>query len=357
MTFKHFVRLGLFAIATIIGTTSADAGWWHHGGSSGGSSGGSWGGSSGGWGSSGGYTVYRTRHWGSSGGSWGGHRGLFHKHRAYYGSSGYSYGSSGYSTAYYGGSSGGYYGGSSGGYYGGSSGGVYYGGYDYDSYPSTGTLQATPAVPQNPAGPTPPPAPVNPAAPAAAPGTGPTTFNIQGLNSDSVYITVNVPEQAKIFVNDRATKSTGATREYISHGLIAGKQYSYTFRMELNGKSESKTINVTAGERSQLAFGSAPSAEVQQAAVPSNALKTTLILEVPENAKVTLSGTDSAQTGARREFTTDKLAAGEKWENYTIRVEAEVNGEIKTSEKTVTVNAGDTQTISFNDAPVLTAAR
>lgn len=217
----------------------------------------------------------------------------------------------------------------------------------------------TPTVPQNPGAtqPSTPPVPTNPAAPANPAAPGSTTFNLQGLNSDSVYITVNVPADAKIFVNDRATKSTGATREYISHGLIAGKQYSYTFRMELNGKTESKTVHVTAGERQQLAFGSAPNAELQQAAAPSNVLKTTLILEVPENAKVTLSGTDSAQTGPRREFTTDKLAAGEKWENYTIRVEANVNGEVKVSEKTVTVNAGDVQTISFNDVPVLTAAR
>ena len=85
--------------------------------------------------------------------------------------------------------------------------------------------------------------------------------------------------------------------------------------------------------------------------------KTTLILNVPADAKVTLGGAETQQTGTVREFSTERLNAGDKWENYTIRVEATIDGQVRVAEKTVTVNAGDYQELAFDRPPRKSPAR
>jgi uncharacterized protein (TIGR03000 family) len=178
-------------------------------------------------------------------------------------------------------------------------------------------------------------------------------------NGTAAIINVNVPATAKVFVNGNATTSTGTARQYISRGLRAGQLYTYEFRLEaeVNGQvvTETKLIQVTGGQRAELAFNTTTDAPVVGQVEKPAANKTTLILNVPADAKVTLGGAETKQTGTVREFSTEKLTAGDKWENYTIRVETMINGEIKVAEKTVTVNAGDTTELSFNElAPEVT---
>ena len=48
---------------------------------------------------------------------------------------------------------------------------------------------------------------------------------------------------------------------------------------------------------------------------------------MPADAKVFLAGNESKSTGANREFVTTKLAAGQSWDNYTVRVELMRNGQ------------------------------
>jgi uncharacterized protein (TIGR03000 family) len=389
---KSFVLALIGGVVLAVSSATANAGWWHHGsgGSSGsyGSSGGygssgsygGWGssgsngyyGSSGGWGSSGGYGSSGS--YGSSGGSSGGHRhGLFgHKHRAYYGGSS---GSSGYSS-YYSGSSGssgytysygyGSSGGSSGGYYSsgygssyGSTGGVISG----EVYSTPGTIVPSTSVPSTaPAMPTPPPVPMNPGSVVPPPAAG--AFYSPVENGTAAIISVNVPAGAKVFVNGNATTSTGTARQYISRGLRAGQLYSYEFRLEaeVDGRlvTETKSIQVTGGQRAELAFNASAEAPVVGKTEKPAANKTTLILNVPADAKVTLSGSETQQTGPVREFSTDKLVAGEKWENYVVRVETTIDGQLVVAEKTVTVNAGEQRELSFDlsaNAVTRTASR
>ena len=179
----HMLRTmfkGLAALA-VVGLFAADAnaGWWHHHrwGSCGSSGG--WYGS---WGSSGGS-------WGSSGGSWGS-------------SGGWGYGSCG--------SSGGSWGSSGGSW--GSSGGSY--------RPMTpaapgGPAPATP-MPSAPGSGTGMPAPTGEAAPAPSSSTYHPTY---GPVRTSALLSVKVPTDAKVFVNDQSTTSTGSDREYISRDL------------------------------------------------------------------------------------------------------------------------------------------
>jgi uncharacterized protein (TIGR03000 family) len=167
-------------------------------------------------------------------------------------------------------------------------------------------------------------------------------------------LTVSVPADAKVFVNDRETTSTGEQREYISRNLQPGARYSYTVRAEFNrdGKpvTEEKTVQLTAGQNSALDFNGA--AQVQTAKEADT--RTTLIIRLPADAKLFLAGKETKATGEVREFSTNRLAAGGEWNTY--QVKALLNGEER--EQTVTLKAGETRELSINfDAPKVAAAR
>jgi uncharacterized protein (TIGR03000 family) len=225
----------------------------------------------------------------------------------------------------------------------GSSGGVVYdGGGVYDS----GALQSAPTnqppTPPTPPGgaPTPQPDMNNPGAGGVAPpATGNPTTRV-----DEATIWVSLPVDAKVFVNDVATKSTGAERHYVSRGLEPGRTYSYKLRVEFNrdGKPlvEDKLVRLQAGNSVQLAFGNGQSAEEETA-------KTELKLHVPEQAKVTLAGAATKQTGEVRSYSTSGLNPGQHWDGYTVRVELEKDGKTLSEEKTLDIEGGKTYELSF----------
>lgn len=342
------------ALAVIAGgVDSASAGWWHHGG--GGSSGGwgssggygGWGGSSGGWGSSGGYGG------GSSGGYAGGYGyrgGLFHHHhhRAAYGGSSGGWGSSG---GYGGGSSGGW--GSSGGYgssggwgsSGGSSGGAVMGG---GYYSPNGVIIDDGAVPMD-ATPTNPPPP--PAGEGAAPADAPPADGAMLRRADGTLV-VEVPAEAKIYVNNRLTNTPGAVREYVSRNLVRGYNYTYEVRaeMEINGEtvSETKKIDLRAGQHAKLAFN---------LAAPSDEVETSITVKVPADAKVNLGGNDTKATGEKRTFRTSAIRKGSEWKDYKIVVTADVDGVEVTKEQTFDLKAGEEKELTFDFDAANVAAR
>lgn len=75
--------------------------------------------------------------------------------------------------------------------------------------------------------------------------------------------------------------------------------------------------------------------------------KTKLTLRVPADAKVTLAGVATKQTGEVREFATGRLAAGQAWNNYTIQVAMMRDGKMVTEERTITLTGGQAQELSF----------
>jgi uncharacterized protein (TIGR03000 family) len=154
---------------------------------------------------------------------------------------------------------------------------------------------------------------------------------------------VIVPADATVFVNDRATKSTGTERQFVSRGLRGDRQYSYRVRVEFeqDGKPVTKTAaaTLTAGSNKLLAFDAKPS--VEQVA-------TKLTLTVPASARVTLAGAETKQTGVEREYVTTKLAKGEAWDNYQIRVDVEQDGKVVSQERTISLRGGESQEIAFD---------
>jgi uncharacterized protein (TIGR03000 family) len=162
---------------------------------------------------------------------------------------------------------------------------------------------------------------------------------------DAGYLLVSVPADAKVFVNGRATTSTGGERQYVSRGLENGQHYSYEVRAEVvrDGKtvSETKVAQLSAGSQANLSFtlGGTP-----QTASSSKPPRTALKVNVPADAKVYLSGKETSSTGAVREFSTTSLTEGSSWNNYVVRAVSQG----VTKEQTVSIKAGETRELTFD---------
>lgn len=159
-------------------------------------------------------------------------------------------------------------------------------------------------------------------------------------DEDAVYLLVSVPSEASVFVNGKATTSTGDQRQFVSRGLAPGKSYKFDVRAELVAEdgqliSDEQTVVIRAGgqEHLQFALNEAPASDVE----------TSLTVNVPEGAKVTLAGNTTRATGPQRTFHSRILKAGEVWEDYAIEVEYE--GQVKS--QSISLNAGDHLELSF----------
>jgi uncharacterized protein (TIGR03000 family) len=167
----------------------------------------------------------------------------------------------------------------------------------------------------------------------------------------SIRFRLSVPADAVVFVNDELTISTGELRQYVSRNVKAGSTYSYTIRAEVmrDGQllSQVKTLKLIAGDEQNLAFN-----------FPQHSEKptTALILRVPDDARVILSGVDTKSTGAEREFVT-KLLSEAQWSNYTVRVELERRGRTLVHEQTVTLNPGDRREVTIDFAAEVASSR
>lgn len=168
----------------------------------------------------------------------------------------------------------------------------------------------------------------------------------------SALLSVKVPADAKVFVNDRPTTSTGIDREFVSRDLQVGARYNYKVRAEFerDGKPviESKSVQLAAGQTANIDFTG------ESASTAANNARTTLIVRLPEDAKLYLAGKEMKATGAVREFSTSKLANGSQWNTYAIRAIVERDGRQEVREETVSLKAGEARevTINFDNAQV-----
>jgi uncharacterized protein (TIGR03000 family) len=80
----------------------------------------------------------------------------------------------------------------------------------------------------------------------------------------------------------------------------------------------------------------------------SPAVKTSLTIRVPADAKITLAGVDTKQTGETRQFATTRLAAGQSWDGYKVVVEMNKNGQTLHEERTLKLVGGEAQDLSIN---------
>lgn len=326
---------------TALSTSDAFAGWNGYG--SHGSSGGSWGSSGGSWGSSG-HARYAS--YGSSG-RVGPIRRLFRalhprRHASWGCSGGYS-SSGGYASS--GGSRGYYSSGSSGVYRSYASSGSS-GGYRYSASSGGSSGGAVPYY--------------QPSGPSVVPGPTETTASrlysagsarLAKLETKDATLNVKLPEDAKVFVNGRLTTTPGQNRRYVSRNLPVGQTFTYEVKavVERDGKevAQTKVIDLFAGADKNVNFD-----------FDSQDLITSLTLEVPENARVTMSGHDTQLEGSIRYFSTKELKEGQKWEDYEIKVTVEKDGKPTTMTRKVNLVAGESKLVSFTaDEEVKVASR
>jgi uncharacterized protein (TIGR03000 family) len=169
-------------------------------------------------------------------------------------------------------------------------------------------------------------------------------------------LSVDVPASAKVFVNGMATTSAGPMRQYMSRNLQPGSTYTYEVRAEMvrDGKtvSETKTVQLTAGQKVDLAFALTGEANTQLA--DAAAPQTTLVVRVPADAQVYLAGHETRSSGALRQFTTTQLAPGGEWTNYVVRAAIQRDGQMVTKEQTISLKAGQSHELTFDfDAPAV----
>jgi uncharacterized protein (TIGR03000 family) len=73
-----------------------------------------------------------------------------------------------------------------------------------------------------------------------------------------------------------------------------------------------------------------------------------LTLNVPAEARVTLAGVDTKQTGEVRQFSTTNLKAGQVWDDYKVVVEMEQDGQMLRDERIIKLTGGQAQELSIN---------
>jgi uncharacterized protein (TIGR03000 family) len=75
-----------------------------------------------------------------------------------------------------------------------------------------------------------------------------------------------------------------------------------------------------------------------------------LTLKVPAEAKVTLAGVETKQTGEVRQFATSKLGAGQIWDGYKVVVELQRDGQTLREERTLKLTGGQPQELTVDFA-------
>jgi uncharacterized protein (TIGR03000 family) len=167
------------------------------------------------------------------------------------------------------------------------------------------------------------------------------------VEPDAIHLFVDVPEDARVFVNGRQTSSTGTQRHFTSRGLVPGSEYNFELRVEteIDGElvTETRTVAVVAGESHQLAFELGQPAE--------QAVETVLTVNVPSGAKIRLAGSETAATGTQRVFRTTALANGQVWDDYTVEVTIGSGSDAITKVERLRLIGGDQLELSFDGSP------
>ena len=172
----------------------------------------------------------------------------------------------------------------------------------------------------------------------------------------ATILAVEVPADARVFVNGLPTQTSGSFRQYVSRGLQAGQQYTYRMRAEVERdgqlRSETRAVTVQAGERAQVAFPLLAPNPVETLPAP----ETLLTLRVPERARVTLEGRPTQAIGNQRQFVTQALAEGQVWSDYRVVVEFEEEGVLQTREERLRLVGGRQHELAFDfDSPQIAA--
>jgi len=170
-----------------------------------------------------------------------------------------------------------------------------------------------------------------------------------------VRLHVVVPADAKVFINDRPTTSTGERRTYFTGVVAPGASYTFRIRAEVQRSGEllkdTRTVTAIAGAVESLAFNFDQKPAVSPEAV------TQVTLTVPAGAKVKLAGVDAPSSGSTRVFATRELKRGETWDDYTVQVTINQNGREVVKTRSISLQGGEHRKLAFRFTDATVASR
>ncbi len=86
-----------------------------------------------------------------------------------------------------------------------------------------------------------------------------TNVSAAATSANDATLSVSVPADARVVINDHVTKSTGQRRVYVSRNLLPDARYTYRVRVEFTRDGqpvvEQQTVQLTGGQNQSLAFG------------------------------------------------------------------------------------------------------
>jgi uncharacterized protein (TIGR03000 family) len=167
-------------------------------------------------------------------------------------------------------------------------------------------------------------------------------------------IIVQVPAEAKMFVDGNEANLTSTSRRFITPALEMGRDYFYTIRAEKTRKgekvAESKRVVFRAGQTVKVNFGDMSTAKVVPQAAPAS-----VTVRLPADARLSVDGIECPLTSATRTFNTPKLDPGQRYV-YTLKAEIVREGQTRADSKRVFVEAGKKVDVDFTNLPTLQAA-
>ena len=181
-----------------------------------------------------------------------------------------------------------------------------------------------------------------PPSPKPEPDDGET--RIQPIRSRNAVLTVAVPREAKIWINGKPTKTEGTLRSYVSRKLKSGQAYQFDVKAVVIKKGRpvalTRRVSLRAGVQKTVDFDF------------NKPQLTQLVLKVPQDATVVLSGNRTSATGPVRHYKSRTLMPGQMWEDYRVEVTVKRDGRTIRAEKTLDIEAGGYYELSFELDPV-----
>ena len=162
-------------------------------------------------------------------------------------------------------------------------------------------------------------------------------------------LSLDVPRDARVYINDKLTQTEGTRRSYVSRNLTRGQEYRYRVKVvsDIDGKevTKSRVITMRGGESNVVAFNFKP-------------IVTRVVVRVPEDAKVIIDGKETSTKGSYRAFSTEKLKSG-NWEDYSVEVSVVRDGKTLTRKEKFDLSAGEFRyfDFDFDKAPASSIAK
>jgi uncharacterized protein (TIGR03000 family) len=165
------------------------------------------------------------------------------------------------------------------------------------------------------------------------------------ITPDRAVVAVRLPADATLFADGKKTDLTSTERLFMTPSLQLGQRYQYELKVEYirDGKpiSESKTVFVKAGERTDVEF-----VDVGIAKNEKVSSKVTVLL--PKDAKLFVENRSEPFVSLQTEFQTPELPKGQEF-SYLFRAEIVREGKKQSQTQQVIFKAGDPIKVDFTD--------